>query len=279
MDLGCALPEYWFNSYTTQQYRHYLRVKSYSEYAHGVYETLYTTQNSEATAPSVKEKITIGKKSLRMANALRREAGDFPAHLRHLMKLDWEYCISSCIAIHEYIEGNSKSELQLIPLLSNYISEKSQYVGENDLDIILGKSNYAFGQIARSIIKQRGIDTNECLRKLDKARKSVDLDLETMIKQIKAMVNHSRLDDPDNTSSISLVKIYDDRFGMQRKAIQYLSSLLSVSERPEENGTIENLNAINDGDQIIKRLNELDRNLSRFMIIKLTQKTDEQDTD
>ena len=223
--------------------------------------------------------ITIGKKSLRVANALRKEAGDFPAHLRHLMKLDWEYCISSCMAINEYIEGNSKSELQLIPLLSDYISQKSQYVGENDLDIILGKSNYTFGQIAESIIKQRGIDAEECLRKLDKARKSVDLDLETMIKQIKTMVKHLRLDDPDNAFSISLVKIYDDRFGMQRTAIQYLKSLLSVSERPIENGTIDNSDVIDDGDEIIKRLSELDRNLSRFMIIKLTQKTDKQNTD
>ena len=117
MNLGYTPPEYWFHSFTTQQYKHYLKVKSYSEYAHSVYETLHTTQDLEATAPSVKEMITVGKKSLRVANALRKEAGDFPAHLRHLMKLDWEYCISSCMAIHEYIEGNSKSELQLIPLL------------------------------------------------------------------------------------------------------------------------------------------------------------------
>ena len=116
------------------------------------------------------------------------------------------------------------------------------------------------------------------MRKLDQARKSVDLDLETMIKQIKTMVNHLRLDDPDNAFSISLVKIYDDRFGMQRTAIQYLKSLLSVSERPIENGTIENSDVIDDGDEIIKRLSELDRNLSRFMIMKLTHKTDKQNT-
>ena len=122
MTLDFTPKAYWFHSYSTRQFRHYLRVKSYSEYAHNVYEKLYVMRDIDKATPSLgnetaREKIAIGKKSLRIANALRKEASNFPPILCHLMKLDWEYCISSCMAIHEYIEEKSNNEVLLLHLL------------------------------------------------------------------------------------------------------------------------------------------------------------------
>ena len=56
-------------------------------------------------------------------------------------------CVSSCIAIDEHLNGKADSDIALLEIQRNYIANKSQYVDEEDLDIRLGRSNYAFSEI------------------------------------------------------------------------------------------------------------------------------------
>ena len=166
----CTSSKRWFQAYTSEQYTYYLRIKALSEYGLRKYEQLYISQDEEPSQRKNKQQtIAKGKAFLRLANELRAAAVDYPAALRQLMKLDWENCISSCMAIDELINGKADSDIALLEIQRNYIANKSQYVDEGDLDIRLGRSNYAFSEIGRSILKNKNIRVEECNAELSKA--------------------------------------------------------------------------------------------------------------
>ena len=107
MALVCTSSDRWFQAYTPEQYTDYLRIKALSEYGLGKYEQLYINQDDEPSQRKIQQTIAKGKAFLRFANKLRAAAADYPAALRHLMKLDWESCISSCMAIDEHLNGKA----------------------------------------------------------------------------------------------------------------------------------------------------------------------------
>lgn len=255
----------WFQSYTPSQYNQYLQTKAFSEYALSLYERLYINSRSLAH-PLTRKDISTGKKALRVAKGMRDKSAEYPASLRHLMKLDWEHCIESCMAIHELLAGEADSDLRLIELTQKYISQRSQYVDIDDLDMLLGRSNYAFCLLARDLINNQCSTSDSCIELLNEANHILNLDLETMITQVRASVSHMHILDSDNKFLISLVKNYDDRFSMQRKAIRYLNE---VTRTPVEISAHPN-HTVKDPDAVIESLNRLFCQSAGLIIRKLS---------
>ena len=266
MALVCTSSDRWFQAYTSEQYTDYLRIKALSEYGLGKYEQLYINQDDEPSQRKIQQTIAKGKVFLRFANELRAAASDYPAALRHLMKLDWESCISSCMAIDEYINGKADSDIALLEIQRNYIANKSQYVDEDDLDIRLGRSNYAFSEIGRSILRNKSIRLEECNGELIRAYESLEIDFETMVLQVRDSVDHMQLDQSADKFNVNLAKSYDDRYAMQRKAIRYLRELLRASECDEDCEDSIDLGLLNESQTILKNLNYLYCNSSLLIL-------------
>ena len=94
-------------------------MKALWEYGLGKYEQLYINQDDEPSQRKIQQTTANGKVFLRFANELRAAAADYPAALRHLMKLDWESYISSCMAIDEYLNGKADSDIALLEIQRN----------------------------------------------------------------------------------------------------------------------------------------------------------------
>ena len=182
------------------------------------------------------------------------------------MKLDWENCVSSCIAIDEHLNGKADSDIALLEIQRNYIANKSQYVDEDDLDIRLGRSNYAFSEIGRSILRNKNIRLEECNAELNRAYESLEIDIETMILQVRDSVDHMQLDQSADRFNVNLVKSYDDRYAMQRKAIRYLRELLRASECDEGCEDSIDLGLLNESQTIFNDLNRLYCNSSLLIL-------------
>ena len=250
----------WFQAYSPEHYTHYIKIKCLSEWAHGAYEKIYVHLGK---SPAYECKITeheaiaTSKHFLNLARRLGLEAQDYPAPLRHLMKLDWAYCIKSCIRLQELIKGDIDREFELLELYRNYIAQKSQFVDEDDLDIRLGRSSNAFAELSRKLNSSRVPEVAEFNAILDRANKPLEIDLEEMIIQVKDSVDHMLIKNQEDKLSVYIIKNYDDRFAMQRKAIKFLRELMKSIKTSEDYTEELDVKLLNESETIPIELNHL----------------------
>ena len=260
MSRVCSSSNRWYQAYTPQHFTHYLKVKYFSEWAHGIYESIYVRLDERVTYSRAREAIKKGKAALSIARQLRKEANHFPAQLCQLMKLDWEYCIRSCMAIDEILSGNQGHEAELVEVHRNYIAQRSQYVDEEDLDIRLGRSGNVFGELSGTFSSAESI--------LERAINPLDIDLEEMIIQIRDSVAHmvvsDRIDNDKFTNN--LINHYDARFAMQRKAVRLLEQLIKSVQTSEDQLDDLDLQLHNESEAIPIELNRLYLCSSHYLI-------------
>ena len=87
MSRVCSSSNRWYQAYTPQHFTHYLKVKYFSEWAHGIYESIYVRLDERVTYSRAREAIKKGKTALSIARQLRKEANHFPAQLCQLMNV------------------------------------------------------------------------------------------------------------------------------------------------------------------------------------------------
>ena len=257
MSKVCTPSNRWFQAYSPQHYTHYLKIKSLSEWAHGAYEKIYVHSDKPPADAYVREAIANGKYALKLARHLRTEAQDYPALLRHLMKLDWEYCIKTCMVIHEVIKGDTDRDVELLELERSYIAQKSQFVDEDDLDIRLGRSGHAIAELGRKLNSSKVPEAGESNAILDRANKPLEIDLEEMIIQVKDSVDHMLIKNQEDKLSVYIIKNYDDRFAMQRKAIKFLRELMRSIKTSEDYTEELDVKLLNESETIPIELNHL----------------------
>ena len=262
----------WFQAYSPQHYTHYIKIKCLSEWAHGAYEKIYVHLGKSPAYEckiTEQEAIATSKHFLNLARRLGSEAQDYPAPLRHLMKLDWVYCIKSCIRLQEIIKGNIDREFELLELERSYIAQKSQFVDEDDLDIRLGRSSNAFAELGRKLNSSKVPEVAEFNAILDKANKPLEIDLEEMIIQVKDSVDHMLIKNQEDKLSVYIIKNYDDRFAMQRKAIKFLRELMKSIKTSEDYTEELDVKLLNESETIPIELNHLYFCSSKFLICGL----------
>ncbi len=269
MSKVCTSSNRWFQAYSPQHYTHYLKIKSLSEWAHGAYEKIYVHLDKPPADAYVREAIANGKYALKLARHLRTEAQDYPALLRHLMKLDWEYCIKTCMVIHEVIKGDTDRDVELLELERSYIAQKSQFVDEDDLDIRLGRSGHAIAELGRKLNSSKVPEAGESNAILDRANKPLEIDLEEMIIQVKDSVDHMLIKNQEDKLSVYIIKNYDDRFAMQRKAIKFLRELMKSIKTSEDYTEELDVKLLNESERIPIELNHLYFCSSKFLICGL----------
>ncbi len=269
MSKVCTSSNRWFQAYSPQHYTHYLKIKSLSEWAHGAYEKIYVHLDKPPADAYVREAIANGKYALKLARHLRTEAQDYPALLRHLMKLDWEYCIKTCMVIHEVIKGDTDRDVELLELERSYIAQKSQFVDEDDLDIRLGRSGHAIAELGRKLNSSKVPEVAEFNAILDRANKPLEIDLEEMIIQVKDSVDHMLIKNQEDKLSVYIIKNYDDRFAMQRKAIKFLRELMKSIKTSEDYTEELDVKLLNESERIPIELNHLYFCSSKFLICGL----------
>ena len=256
----------WFQAYTPQQYTHYLKIKCLSEWAHCTYEKIYVRLDNPVPNNYVNKAISSGKRALKFARQLREAAENYPSQLRHLMKLDWEHCIKSCMTIHDVIKGNTKEEIKILELERRYIAQKSQYVDKDDLDMRLNRSSNAFSELGWRLANREIPNANDCDVILNDASKPLDIDLEIMISQILESIDHMNLKNTENNFNVYFIKNYDERFAMQRKAIKYLRELMKSLRDSEGYEDELDLAILSDSETIPKEVNYLDRCSSKILM-------------
>lgn len=269
MSKVCTSSNRWFQAYSPQHYTHYLKIKSLSEWAHGAYEKIYVHLDKPPADAYVREAIANGKYALKLARHLRTEAQDYPALLRHLMKLDWEYCIKTCMVIHEVIKGDTDRDVELLELERSYIAQKSQFVDEDDLDIRLGRSGHAIAELGRKLNSSKVPEAGESNAILDRANKPLEIDLEEMIIQVKDAVDHMLIKNQEDKLPVYIIKNYDDRFAMQRKAIKFLRELMKSIKTSEDYTEELDVKLLNESERIPIELNHLYFCSSKFLICGL----------
>ena len=269
MSKVCTSSNRWFQAYSPQHYTHYLKIKCLSEWAHGAYEKIYVHLDKPPADAYVREAIATSKHALKLARQLRSEARDYPAPLRHLMKLDWAYCIKSCIRLQELIKGNIDREFELLELERSYIAQKSQFVDEDDLDIRLGRSSNAFAELGRKLNSSKVPEAGESNAILDRANKPLEIDLEEIIIQVKDSVDHMLIKNQEDKLSVYIIKNYDDRFAMQRKAIKFLRELMKSIKTSEDYTEELDVKLLNESETIPIELNHLYFCSSKFLICGL----------
>ena len=269
MSQVCTPSNRWFQAYSPQHYTHYLKIKCLSEWSLGTYEKIYVRLDSPIPKTHVNSAIASAKHALKLAKQFKTEAADFPSKLRHLMKLDWEYSMESCMTIHEVIEGTAEGESQLLELQRNYIAQKSQHVDEDDLDMRLERSNNAFIELGRRLFNSSVPNSKECEAIFKDANEPLEIDLEEMIIQIRDSIDHTLLKDSKSKFKIYLIKNYDERFAMQRKAIRFLRGLMKSIENSEDYAGKEDMEILKDSETIPIELNYLYRCSSRILMDEL----------
>lgn len=257
MSKVCTSSSRWFQAYSPEHYTHYLKIKSFSEWAHGAYEKLYVYLDDSVSDFFVQDSIKKGKLSLRLAREHKQATDHYPAELRHLMTLDWEYCIHTCMVIHELIKGDTEKEEALLELERQYIAQKSQFLDEDDLDMRLGRSNHAFVELARRLNGTKVPELSELNIILERANKPLEIDLEEMIIQVRDCVDHMVFNKKDDRFFVNLIKNYDDRFAMQRKAINLVREFAKSLKTTEDYRDELNTKVFNELETISKQLNKL----------------------
>ncbi len=262
----CTSSKRWFQAFSPEHYTHYLKIKSLSEWAHGTYEKILVRLDKPIPNTHVSSAIANGKQALKLAKQLKTKADKYPSQLRHLMKLDWDYSIESCMTIHEVIKGNTEEDIKLLELQRNYVAQKSQYVDEDDLDMRLACSTSALLELGRSLPSPSVPNSSECEVIFKDATKPLDIDLEEVIIQIQDSIDHMVLKNPNSKFNLYLIKNYDERFAMQRKAIKYLREL--VKSLRDSEGEL-NVAVLSDSEMIPIEINYLDRCSSKVLMDEL----------
>ena len=269
MSKVCTSSNRWFQAYSPQHYTHYIKIKCLSEWAHGAYEKIYVHLGK---SPAYECKITeheaiaTSKHFLNLARRLGSEAQDYPAPLRHLMKLDWAYCIKSCIRLQELIKGNIDREFELLELYRNYIAQRSQFVDEDDLDIRLGRSSHAFAELAQKLDSSWLTEIGKFDSILEEAKKPLEIDIEEIIVRIKESISHMLVKNKAELLPVCLIKNYDDRFASQRKAIKLMQELVKVVRTSEENSEELDIKVFNELETTVIELNHHYFRTSKFLI-------------
>ena len=264
----CTSSKRWFQAFSPQQYTHYLKIKSLSEWANCTYEKIYVRLDKPIPNTHVSSAIASGKQALKLARQLREEADNYPSQLRHLMKLDWDYSIENCMTMHEIFKGNTEEDIKLLELHRNYTAQKSQYVDEDDLDMRLHRSANAFSELYR-LASDKVPNTNECEAIFKEANKPLDIDLEEIIIQVKDSIDHMVLKNPNSNVNLYLIKNYDERFAMHRKTIRFLRELIKSLKDSEDYESELDATVLSDSETIPIELNYLDRCSSKLLMDEL----------
>ena len=268
MSKVCTSSKRWFQTYSPEHYTHYIKVKSFSEWAHAAYEKLYVYIDDDVSNSFVQDTIKRGKFSLRLARDHKQATEHYPATLRHLMTLDWEYCIRSCITIHELIKGDTAKEDELLELERHYIAQRSQFVDEDDLDMRLGRSGHAVVELAKIFNSPEFPEFSELNVILERANKPLEIDLEEIIIQVRDSVDHMSIDNKDDRFLTDLIKNYDERFAMHRKAINLVQEVVKPLKTTEDYRDEIDTKVFNELETIPKQLNDLYFNSSYLFIEK-----------
>ena len=269
MSRVCSSSSRWFQAYSPEHYTHYLKVKSFSEWAHAAYEKLYVHIDDDVSDFFVQDTIKRGKFSLRLARDHKQKTEHYPAPLRHLMTLDWEFCICTCMAIHELIKGDTSRENQLLELERHYIAQRSQSVDEDDLDMRLGRSGHAVVELARIVNRPEFPEFSELNVILERANKPLEIDLEEIIIQVRGSVDHMSIGNKDDQFLTDLIKNYDERFAMHRKAINLVQEVVTPLKTTEDYRDEIDTKVLNELETIPKQLNDLDLNFSCLFVEKI----------
>ena len=87
-----------------------------------------------------------------------------------------------------------------------------------------------------------------------------------MILQVRDSIDHMQVDQAADKFNINLIKNYDDRYAMQRKAIRYLRELLRASGCDEDCEDSTDLGLLNESQTIFNNLNRLYCNSSLLIL-------------
>ncbi|MDB3993871.1 hypothetical protein N9478_10330 [Gammaproteobacteria bacterium] len=265
----CTSSNRWYQAFSPQQYTHYLKIKSLSDWANCTYEKIYVRLDKPIPSNHVSSAIASSKKALKLAEQLKKEADNYPPQLRHLMKLDWDYSIETCMTMHEVIKGNTEEDLKLLELHRNYIAQKSQYVDEDDLDMRLDRSGNGFSELGRTLASAKAPNTNECETIFNAVNKSLDIDLEEIIIQVKDSIDHMVLKNPNSNFNLYLIKNYDERFAMHRKTVRFLRELMKSLKDSGDYDSELDVAVLSDSENIPIELNYLDRCSSKVLMDEL----------
>lgn len=268
MSKVCTSYNRWFQAYSPEHYTHYLKVKSFSEWALGAYEKLHVHIDDDVSDSYVQDIIKRGKISLRLARDHKQATDHYHAPLRHLMTLDWEFCIRTCIKIHELIKGDTAMEDELLELERHYIAQRSQFVDEDDLDMRLGRSGHAVVELARIVNRPEFPEFSELNVILERASKPLEIDLEEIIIQVRDSVDHMIIGNKDERFLTDLIKNYDERFAMHRKAINLVREVVKPPKTIEDYRDEIDIKVFNELETIPKQLNDLYLNFSYLFIEK-----------
>jgi len=265
MSQSCSSFSRWFQAYSPQHYTHYLKIKCLLEWAVGAYERVHVRIEEPLPNDQIIDYLRSGDHSLRSAKQLIAEAKDFPAQLRHLMAVEQNYAVESCKTIYEVVTGNTDQEPKLCELERILIAQRSQYVDEDDLDILLGRSTHAIAELGQKMTNSNAPGIKECDAIFERASRPLEIDLEEMIIQLKDWMAHMIIRNDEDRLTMNFIKVYDDRFAAQRKAIKFLREFLRAVQSPENHAEGIDEEILSQSESIPKELNILDLGCSRIL--------------
>ena len=265
MNQVCSSPSRWFYAYSPEHYTHYLKIKCLLEWAVGAYERVYVRIEESLSDEQIVDYFRDGDSSLRWAKQLIAEAKSYPAQLRHLMVIEQNFATEFCKTISEVITGNTDQEIRLFELNRILIAQRSQYVDEDDLDILLGRSSNAIAEFGQIDINSKFPGTTESNTIFERASRPLELDLDEMITQLKDWMGHMIIKNDEDRLIVNFIKVYDDRFAAQRKAIKFLRKFLKTVQSPENYTAGVDAEILSESESIPKEINTLDLGCSRLL--------------
>ena len=119
----------------------------------------------------------------------------------------------------------------------SYISENGENYGdwdEDDLDMRLGRSGHAVVELAKIVNRPEFPEFSELYVFLERANKPLEIDLEEIIIQVRDSVDHMNIGNKDDRLLTDLIKNYDERFAMHRKAINLVGEVVKPLKTIED---------------------------------------------